>query len=59
MSVIGTAITEDNWIVECPHCGNEAEYEGYFDPGDEYRCKKCKKKYYVDKLVFINGNEIK
>ena len=31
--------TEDNWIVECPNCGAEQEYTGFFDPDDDCRCR--------------------
>jgi len=45
----------EHWKVECPECGKELEYEGFFDSGEIYSCE-CNCKFQVNKL-WINENE--
>ena len=42
----------DHWIVECPNCSKEFEYEGYFDRDDVTNCP-CGTKFKTKK-VWIN-----
>ena len=32
---------DDKWGVQCPECGHEMIYTGYFDPDDECICLDC------------------
>jgi len=54
----GIAYSDDYWLVECPQCGRSAEYEGYFDSSDIYKCRYCDEKFMVDRIVFENDNYI-
>ena len=45
----------EKWKVECPDCGIEIEYEGFFDYGELYTCE-CGCTFQVNKL-YINENE--
>ena len=38
---IGYSVNGDDmhWIVACPQCEKKFEYEGYFDSGEETKCK--------------------
>lgn len=57
-TISGIAITEDNWIVYCPHCDKQSEYEGFFDSEDIYKCPSCKNKFIISEIVFIDGRMI-
>ena len=54
----GYAIDGDDlhYTTECPSCGYESEWQGWFDADDEHRCPRCKESFYVRK-VWINDNE--
>jgi len=45
----------EKWKVECPGCGKELEYDGFFDYGELYTCE-CGCTFQVNKL-YINENE--
>ena len=38
---VGYSVDGDDmhWTVACPECEKEFEYKGYFDSGDETKCK--------------------
>ena len=38
LSAIGTAYSDDNWIVNCPECEKEFEYTGFFCQDDITKC---------------------
>lgn len=46
-----------HWTVNCPECGKEFEYEGYFDSSDETKCKcGCvftTQKVWIDEFTYI------
>ena len=47
----------DHWMGECPTCGFEHEFEGYFDPEDDIKCR-CKtifriKRIWIDNETFV------
>jgi len=50
----GIAIEEDHWIVECPDCNLEYEFQGYFDSGEPVKCD-CGISFKVTKIIFSNG----
>ena len=56
--ITGHAITDDNWTVMCENCGNSMEFEGFFDPGDKYKCDRCKEKFQISRIVFDDGSYI-
>lgn len=58
MKVTGIAITEDQWLVSCPVCGCEMEFEGFFDPEDVYECRTCNTKFICTRITFENGSYI-
>jgi len=31
--------TDDYWSVDCPNCGKEYKYTGFFDSGDKTNCE--------------------
>ena len=41
---------DDHWQVNCPHCGELQEYEGYFDSEVIYKCEICHKEFKVTKV---------
>lgn len=49
---------DDHWKVNCPDCGEEFEYEGFFDPEDITECT-CGCTFKTEKIVFENGDFIK
>ena len=53
----GTAITDDHWTVSCPECSWTTEYEGFFDPEDEYVCK-CGERFLCSTIYFGDGSYI-
>lgn len=57
--ITGYAITDDNWITECPYCRREEEWQGFFDSVDIYECRECKRKFRVEKIEFEDGSYIK
>ena len=46
---------EGHWKAECPVCGKEYEWEGFFDSGIIETCDKCKQQFQL-KIVWINEN---
>ena len=57
MTAQGNAIDnrDDHWIVLCPVCQKEHEYQGYFDPSDVTKCS-CGTEFTTEK-VWLNDNE--
>lgn len=53
----GTVLDEhgEHWKVDCPKCGKELEYEGFFDPSYHYECK-CGCEFLTTKIFFENGD---
>lgn len=53
ISVDGTAVDGDDmrWIVNCPDCGRELKYIGYFDSGDVNKCK-CGAEFKTRRVYF-------
>jgi len=59
LSMIGTAVTEDHWIVECPTCDRQTEYTGFFDSAETYKCNRCQTRFTVSRIKFTDGDFIK
>lgn len=57
VSVVGTAFTEDHWLVNCPNCDKEFEYNGFFDSEEITECK-CGTNFKTSKIEFENGDYI-
>ena len=57
--LVGVAHAIDNddmhFIIECPNCGREHEYKGWFDSGDTDTCKGCKSAFRAEKLIMDGG----
>lgn len=53
----GNAIkdNDDNWQVDCPACGKNYEYEGFYDPGDKTNCS-CGAVFRIKRVYFENGD---
>ena len=49
---------DDNWIVECPKCNKEFEYEGFFDSEDITECP-CGTKFKTKKIWLNDDTYIK
>ena len=49
----------DEWTVNCPQCGKENQYEGFFDPDDESTCKACGTVFVTTHLNCEDGGIIK
>jgi len=47
----------EHWKVECPECGKELEYKGWFDSGDICKCY-CGCKFLTTRIYFENGTYI-
>lgn len=58
-SVIGYSIDNDDmhWSVECPECGKEYTFTGYFDPSDTDECE-CGCVFRTERVVFEDGSYI-
>lgn len=54
----GTAITDDHWTANCPYCGGENEWQGFFDAEDICVCQQCKREFQVTEIIFENGSYI-
>uniref|UniRef100_A0A6M3M250 Uncharacterized protein n=1 Tax=viral metagenome TaxID=1070528 RepID=A0A6M3M250_9ZZZZ len=48
---------DDHWTVNCPDCGKEFEYTGYFDSGDKTECP-CGCVFTTTKIEFEDGSYI-
>jgi uncharacterized protein (DUF983 family) len=57
-TTVGTAITDDHWTVDCPDCGENFEYEGFFASEDVTECT-CGCKFRTKRIEFENGDYIK
>lgn len=57
LKTTGTALDSqgEHWETECPKCGKELEYKGWFDSSDLCRCD-CGCEFYIEK-VWLNDNE--
>ena len=55
--VNATALDEhgEHWKAECPECGNELEFKGWFDSSDIVECE-CGLKFQITK-VWLNEKE--
>lgn len=42
---------KDRWVVRCPDCEFEEEWEGFFYSKDVYNCDICSCQYRATKLV--------
>ena len=54
---VAHAVNNDDmhFIIECPNCGIEHEYKGFFDPYDTDTCRKCKSYFRAEKLIMADG----
>ena len=54
---IATALDKqgEHWKAECPGCGKELEFKGWFDPEDLCQCD-CGCEFYIEK-VWLNDKE--
>ena len=57
-SVIGHAYEDDQWLVVCPQCGHEMEYQGFFDSSDKYDCDRCRTVFLCSRIVFEDDSYI-
>ena len=57
-SVIGHAYTDDHWLIVCPRCGYEMEFQGFFDSEDKYDCDKCRLIFLCKRIVFEDDSYI-
>lgn len=56
-TVDGHSVDNDDmhWTVNCPACGCEIEYTGYFDSSDTNKCK-CGNKFKTKRVYFEDGS---
>lgn len=47
-----------SWVVNCPDCDAEIEYEGFYDSSDVTKCK-CGCEFTTSCVYFSNGNFVK
>lgn len=54
------AINNDDmhFVIECPNCQREHEYEGWFDSYDVSTCRKCGSIFRAKKLIMGDGSII-
>ena len=57
LKTTGTALDKlgEHWRAECPGCGKELEFKGWFDSEDLCRCD-CGEEFYIEK-VWLNHKE--
>lgn len=57
--VIGRVLDDEgeNWLVECPTCQKEYEYEGHFDPSQVTECV-CGCLFNTKRIEFDDGSYI-
>ena len=50
--VTGRARDEEDWSADCPHCGRDLDFSGFYDEGDTHTCPRCKGKFKVVRVYF-------
>ncbi len=57
LKTTGTILDEEGerWTVDCPKCGKEHKYKGYFDSSDKNECE-CGCTFLTTKIFFDNGD---